>query len=205
MIGDQVMLTIIATFPSSLGEYISQLRQLGCDKLIFLHCILEEGVVQEIVTHCKNSIPGIEIEPLQFDRFNLVASVKVIRKTIINSYNDGEQVAVGLFGGNQKLALAATLACYIENDKVDRLFYLSEDLQIIPLPVIRWRLSGTKQQILREFSDMPEVVENLAGKLGISQTMTYKHLKDLTNAGYLKKTMYALRLTPLGAMWVLLP
>jgi predicted transcriptional regulator len=44
----------------------------------------------------------------------------------------------------------------------------------------------------------PASVKNLAGELGISQGMTYKHLKDLLNEKYITETLHTFELTLIG-------
>ncbi len=89
------------------------------------------------------------------------------------------------------------LSCYVEHDKVDKLFYLTESGDTLALPIIPWTISGTKRKILGILSTSTSM-KNLAGELGISQGMTYKHLKDLLNERYITETLHTFELTLIG-------
>ncbi|MEN4006413.1 MAG: CRISPR-associated CARF protein Csa3 [Methanobacteriaceae archaeon] len=116
----------------------------------------------------------------------------------------GRQIVVNISGGRKPQALGALFGCYARHNDVERIVYVTEEEgQIIDLPILNFGISKTKRMILEELekkktfevSDLecPDTgcstasVKNLSIKVGISRGMTYNHIRELREMGFIAR------------------
>ncbi len=69
---------------------------------------------------------------------------------------------------------------------VERIVYVTEeDSEVVDLPILNFGISKTKLMILEELENGDTSVKNLAIKIGISRGMTYNHIRELREMGFI--------------------
>lgn len=98
----------------------------------------------------------------------------------------GRNIIINVSGGRKPQALGALFGCYSRHDEVERIVYVTEeDSEIIDLPILNFGISPTKRLILEELDENETSVKNLAIKVGISRGMTYNHIRELRDMGFI--------------------
>ncbi|MDP3065393.1 MAG: CRISPR-associated CARF protein Csa3 [Methanobacteriaceae archaeon] len=115
--------------------------------------------------------------------------VKVAQDTadVIEGENaNGRKVVVNISGGRKPQALGALFGCYARHKMVERIVYVTEeDSEVVDLPILNFGISKTKLMILEELENGDTSVKNLAIKIGISRGMTYNHIRELREMGFI--------------------
>lgn len=115
--------------------------------------------------------------------------VKVAQDTadVIEGENaNGRKVVVNISGGRKPHALGALFGCYARHKMVERIVYVTEeDSEVVDLPILNFGISKTKLMILEELENGDTSVKNLAIKIGISRGMTYNHIRELREMGFI--------------------
>jgi CRISPR-associated protein Csa3 len=109
-------------------------------------------------------------------------TVEVIEKEAAN----GRRIIVNISGGRKPQALGALFGCYARHEEVDKIVYITEeDHDIIDLPILNFGISVTKRLILEEVLKGVTSVNKLSIKVGISRGMTYNHIRELRDMGFI--------------------
>ena len=120
---------------------------------------------------------------------SLYEVVKIARDTvdiIEEEYSKGRKIVVNISGGRKPQALGALFGCYARNNMVERIVYVTEEnSQILDLPILNFGISETKRMVLEELKKGETSVKNLALKIGISRGMTYNHIRELREMGFI--------------------
>jgi len=196
------MKVLISTLGLKHQHIIDSFKIFGGNKLIVLHGELNSSNIEAIKT-IKKVIPEsfIPSEFVMVKQYDISEASKVIRNLIVREFEEGNDLYVNVTGGRKTLAFAAQLASYIENDKVKRLFYVIEEThELMDLPIIKWRISDSKQKILGLFAMGNAEPKIIADRMKISDSMAYKHVKELIEDGYIVKNADILELTIIGKM-----
>ncbi|MHA1232680.1 MAG: CRISPR-associated CARF protein Csa3, partial [Candidatus Helarchaeota archaeon] len=145
-----------------------------------------------------NFIPS---EYIIIDQYNIEAVIKNVSEIIVEEYTKGNEIYVNISGGRKTLAIGVQLACYIEYDKITRLFYMTEeDNMIIDIPIIKWNLTEPKKLILSYVKHEINNLDKISKRMNLSRNMIYKHLIELESDGYVKKVGDIYKLTSKGNM-----
>lgn len=98
----------------------------------------------------------------------------------------GRKIIINISGGRKPQALGALFGCYSRHEEVERIVYVTqEDQEIIDLPILNFGISPTKRLILEELQEGETSVKNLSVKVGISRGMTYNHIRELRDMGFI--------------------
>jgi len=98
----------------------------------------------------------------------------------------GRKIIINISGGRKPQALGALFGCYSRHEEVERIVYVTqEDQEIIDLPILNFGISPTKRLILEELEEGDTSVKNLSVKVGISRGMTYNHIRELRDMGFI--------------------
>lgn len=98
----------------------------------------------------------------------------------------GRKIIINISGGRKPQALGALFGCYSRHEEVERIVYVTqEDQEIIDLPILNFGISPTKRLILEELKEGEMSVKNLSIKVGISRGMTYNHIRELRDMGFI--------------------
>ena len=98
----------------------------------------------------------------------------------------GRKIIINISGGRKPQALGALFGCYSRHEEVERIVYVTqEDQEIIDLPILNFGISPTKRLILEELQEGETSVKNLSLKVGISRGMTYNHIRELRDMGFI--------------------
>ena len=81
-------------------------------------------------------------------------------------------------------------AGFMKKDKVKGVYYIEEETgNVITLPLLNFKISPTKAQILKEIFKGEKRVANIIKKTGKTKSMIYAHLKELKKDGYITAGM----------------
>ncbi len=147
----------------------------------------------------------LEIQTVKTSLYDVYSVAKDTVDTIEEEKEHNRKVVVNISGGRKPQALGALFGCYARSDMVEQIVYVTEeDKRIIELPILNFGISQTKRTILEELersqvpvSDMdmspeelPEEnvhisVKKLSDKIGISRGMTYNHIRELREMGFI--------------------
>ncbi|MDO5835807.1 MAG: CRISPR-associated CARF protein Csa3, partial [Methanobacterium sp.] len=178
--------TLISTI-YSLEPVMACITQFSPDKIILLReenppdKILEaERMLQETVGKV------LEIKSIPTSVYNVVIVAKDIVEIIEEEYAHGRNIVVNISGGRKPQALGALFGSYARHKMVEKIVYITEeDKNIIDLPILNFGISKTKRIILEELNAGENNVKNLSIKIGISRGMTYNHIRELREMGFI--------------------
>jgi hypothetical protein len=78
---------------------------------------------------------------------------------------------------------------FINMSEVAEVFYVTEgEHGLLPTPKISWTLQRTKYNLLKRIADGTTDIDVLREELGISRTMTYTHIRDVTDQELITET-----------------
>jgi CRISPR-associated protein Csa3 len=98
----------------------------------------------------------------------------------------GKRIIINISGSRKPQALGALFGCYARHSDVERIVYVTEeDREIVDLPILNFGISATKRMILEELEKGETSVKNLSVKVGISRGMTYNHIRELREMGFI--------------------
>jgi CRISPR-associated protein Csa3 len=131
--------------------------------------------------------------------------VKIAQDTaeVIEAENaQGRRVVVNISGGRKPQALGALFGCYARHKMVERIVYVTEeDSEVVDLPILNFGISKTKLMVLEELKKGDTSVKNLALKIGISRGMTYNHIRELREMGFIDP--HRLEITSAGELAII--
>ncbi len=160
----------------------------------------EKEQVEEILKETLGKF--LEIKVQETSLYDVVKIAKDTVKLIDDERASGRKVFVNISGGRKPQALGALFGCYARNQDVQRIVYVTEEEgEIIDLPILSFGISKTKKQVLEELKRGEKSVKNLALKIGISRGMTYNHIRELRNMGFIDREK--LEITSAGELAIL--
>ncbi len=144
----------------------------------------------------------IEIVPKETSLYNVVKVAEDTTSVIEDEKANGRRVVVNISGGRKPQALGALFGCYARHHDVERIVYVTEeDSELIDLPILNFGISKTKKEVLEELQKGETSVKNLAVKIGISRGMTYNHIRELREMGFIAQNK--LEITSAGELAVI--
>jgi CRISPR-associated protein Csa3 len=144
----------------------------------------------------------LEIETKITSNFNVVQVARDITDIIENENSYGRNVVVNISGGRKPQALGALFGSYARHIMVEKIVYVSEeDGHVLDLPILNFGISKTKIMILEELKQGEISVKKLAFKIGISRGMTYNHLRELREMGFIDQNR--LEITSAGELAII--
>lgn len=140
--------------------------------------------VENIITETVGNF--IDIETKITSLYDVVRIAKDTVDVIENEKAHHRKLFVNISGGRKPQALGALFGCYARHGDIERIVYVTEeDSQTINLPILNFGLSPTKRMVLEELQNDGKSVKNLAIKIGISRGMTYNHIRELREMGFI--------------------
>jgi CRISPR locus-related DNA-binding protein len=128
----------------------------------------------------------MDVEPHLTSIYDVVQIAQDTADVIEKEAARGRKIIINVSGGRKTQALGALFGCYSRHEEVERIVYVTEeDQEIIDLPILNFGISPTKRQILEELQDGEMSVKNLSIKVGISRGMTYNHIRELRDMGFI--------------------
>lgn len=144
----------------------------------------EKEQVQKIIEDTLGNFIKVQIKETSL--YDVVQIAKDTVDTIDEERAKGRKIVVNISGGRKTQALGVLFGCYARNNDVQRIAYVTEEEgEIIDLPILSFGISKTKKKLLEELKKGETSVKNLALKLGISRGMTYNHIRELRNMGFI--------------------
>lgn len=139
-----------------------------------------ERVLKETI----GKVMDVESKPTSL--YNVVKIAKDTADIIDEECAYGRRIIVNISGGRKPQALGALFGCYARHNDVERIVYVTEEEgEIIDLPILNFGISKTKRMILEELEKEESSVKNLSIKVGISRGMTYNHIRELREMGFI--------------------
>ncbi|MTK63501.1 MAG: CRISPR locus-related DNA-binding protein [Methanobacterium sp.] len=140
--------------------------------------------VEQIISETVGNF--IYIETKITSLYDVVRIAKDTVDVIENEKADNRKLFVNISGGRKPQALGALFGCYARHGDIERIVYVTEeDSQTIDLPILNFGLSATKRMVLEELTKDGKSVKNLAIRIGISRGMTYNHIRELREMGFI--------------------
>lgn len=140
--------------------------------------------VEEIIKETVGNF--IDIETKITSLYDVVRVAKDTVDVIENEKANDRKLFVNISGGRKPQALGALFGCYARHGDIERIVYVTEeDSQTIDLPILNFGLSPTKRMVLEELTNNGKSVKNLAIRIGISRGMTYNHIRELREMGFI--------------------
>jgi CRISPR-associated protein Csa3 len=128
----------------------------------------------------------LEVEKKNIAVYDTVQVAKDVAQIIEKEHESGNTVIVNVSGGRKPQAFGALFGAYARNTMVRRIVYVTEESSLITdFPVLSFNLSETKKLILREVQKGVLPVTKIAEIAKISRGMTYNHLRELKEMGYI--------------------
>jgi len=155
--------------------------------------------IYDVVKIAQDTADVIDTETANGKR--VIVNVSGGRKTQADGHA-GERVIVNVSGGRKTQALGALFGSYARHKHVERIVYLTEeDGAVVDLPILNFGISPTKQDILEKMKEGETSVKNLAVKVGISRGMTYNHIRELREIGFIAQNK--LEITSAGELAII--
>jgi CRISPR-associated protein Csa3 len=194
--------TLISTI-YSIEPIMVCITQFSCKKVVLLR---EEDAPQaklQVEQIIKDTVGKfIEIETKITSLYDVVRIAQDTVDVIENERANNRNIFVNISGGRKPQALGALFGCYSRHGDIERIVYITEeDSQIIDLPILNFGLSATKRMVLEELKKDGESVKNLALKIGISRGMTYNHIRELREMGFIAPDQ--LKITTAGELAII--
>ena len=140
--------------------------------------------VEEIISETVGNF--IDIETKITSLYDVVRIAQDTVDVIENEKANNRKLFVNISGGRKPQALGALFGCYARHGDIERIVYVTEeDSQTIDLPILNFGLSPTKRMVLEELTHNGKSVKNLAIRIGISRGMTYNHIRELREMGFI--------------------
>jgi len=140
--------------------------------------------VEEIISETVGNF--IDIETKITSLYDVVRIAQDTVDIIENEKANNRKLFVNISGGRKPQALGALFGCYARHGDIERIVYVTEeDSQTIDLPILNFGLSPTKRMVLEELTNNGKSVKNLAIRIGISRGMTYNHIRELREMGFI--------------------
>lgn len=144
----------------------------------------------------------ITVEPKITSIYDVVKIARDTADTIEQEAAQGRRIIINISGGRKPQALGALFGCYSRHEEVERIVYVTEeDQEFIDLPILNFGISATKRLILEELLEGETSVKNLSVKVGISRGMTYNHIRELREMGFIHQTR--LEITSAGELAII--
>lgn len=144
----------------------------------------EKEQVKKIIEDTLGKFIKVQIKETSL--YDVVQIAKDTVDTIDEERAKGRKIVVNISGGRKTQALGVLFGCYARNNDVQRIAYVTEEEgEVIDLPILSFGISKTKKKLLEELKKGETSVKNLALKLGISRGMTYNHIRELRNMGFI--------------------
>ena len=194
--------TLISTI-YSIEPIMVCITQFSCKKVVLLR---EEDAPQaklQVEQIIKDTVGKfIDIETKITSLYDVVRIAQDTVDVIENERANNRNIFVNISGGRKPQALGALFGCYARHGDIERIVYITEeDSQIIDLPILNFGLSATKRMVLEELKQNGESVKNLAMKIGISRGMTYNHIRELREMGFIAPDQ--LKITTAGKLAII--
>lgn len=144
----------------------------------------------------------IEVDANLTSIYDVVQIAQDTADAIEKEAAQGRKIIINISGGRKPQALGALFGCYSRHEEVERIVYVTqEDQEIIDLPILNFGISPTKRLILEELEKGETSVKNLSIKVGISRGMTYNHIRELRNMGFIHHSQ--LEITSAGKLAII--
>ncbi|WP_414469255.1 CRISPR-associated CARF protein Csa3 [Methanobacterium sp. ACI-7] len=144
----------------------------------------------------------IEIELKETAVYDVLKIAKDTVDVIWTEQGKNRDIIVNISGGRKPQALGALFGCYAHPDLVEKIVYVTEeDKNIIELPILNFGISKTKRRILEALQEDQISVKELSDKIGISRGMTYNHIRELRDMGFVERE--TLKITTAGRLAII--
>ena len=174
--------------------------KLSPDKLILIDTHKETKERKKAIDDIKEKFGNLShIEVIKTDEFDVTKITPDVLTAIRKE--EGNEIYIHVSEARKTMMLGALFAGYIAKDGVKGIYYVREDNnEILPLPLLDFKLSSTKEELLRELEKGNKDAIKLAEKLKVHKTIIYVHAKELIKNGYLTEEW---NLTPSGRIVIL--
>ena len=195
--------TLISTI-YSIEPIMVCITQFSCKKVVLLreeHARKAKLQVEQIIKDTVGNF--IEIETKITSLYNVVKIAQDTVDVIENERANNRNIYVNISGGRKPQALGALFGCYARHGDIERIVYVTEeDSQMIEIfRILNFGISPTKRMVLEELKNDGESVKNLAMKIGISRGMTYNHIRELREMGFIETDQ--LKITTAGELAII--
>lgn len=182
--------TLISTIRQG-GAVMAAINKLSPEKLILLTVRVKDKEREKSIDNVKKNFGKIlNIVEVPTELYNIPAIVKDVCAVIDNEVKLKNEISIHISESRKTQALGAMFAGFIKKDKIKGVYYIEEETgKVLTLPLLNFKLSATKTQILREIARGEKRVAPIIRKTKKSKAMIYAHLKELKKDGYITDKM----------------
>ena len=121
--------------------------------------------LKKSIDSLKSRYKTLKFEVLDTSVYEIPKIVNDVCKAIDKEHSAGNEVVLHISEGRKTQSLGALFAAYIKKDKVKGAYYLIQETnQALAMPLLDFKLSATKTQILREAASGNKKVSNIIKK-----------------------------------------
>ncbi len=178
---------------------IQAIKLFAPTKIFFVVDDTEQDIRKNSVRMIKDLFPNIPIQEITVKIYDIVDIAREVMQVIEKENND--KIIVHISEGRKTMSLGLLFGAYIMRRHVDSVYYITEETNVpIRLPLVEFKVSGQKKDILQKINDGASSVQELESSLGIKNTTLYVQMKELRDDGFLNKDN---KITDLGKMVLL--
>lgn len=186
----QELAIIIATAGEEPAGIIESIKKFSCDKLIL---VADERAKKTVVPKVKETARSLNLttEVITIDPYNVIDTVGKLKELI--QIHKEDNIIINITDGRKTMAIAGAIAGIVSGDKVDQVIYITEEThEVISIPRLLnpdKLLRPEKREILKILSQKGTLTaEELRETIGSQMQVTWKHLRELEEIGYVESS-----------------
>lgn len=199
--GGKMEITLLSTVYKK-DTLIKLIEELGPKHLI----LLSEDINSKEMLDCINEVVNtfgrfIQIRKKSIGSDDLVENASLISEFIKSEKEKLERSIIVSIDTNSEQNLGLLYGAISRHDDVDRIVCYSPKNGILDLPILAYKLSKPKRDLLSYILNGEDSAENLASLMGLSKGMIYHYVRELRNNGLLDKN--SLKITTAGKLAII--
>ena len=182
--------TLITTFYYGDAVNVAILK-FSPDKVILLMSKERTGEDQKKVNSAFSKLKEsygniIKIEKADVPIYDIPEVTKNVCALIDKERAQGNEVILHMSESRKTQSFGVLFAGFIKKSEIKGVYYIiQEENRILPMPLLDFKLSATKKQILEELSKGNTDIKSIIKKTGKSKAMIYAHIQELKKDAYL--------------------
>jgi len=155
--------------------------------------LLTEDDGSEVMKESEETIANafgrfIDIKSQKTDSNDIVKISAAVSEAIEKEKTKGNKIVVNISGGERPQTFGTLFGAYSKHQFVDRIVFVDDSTKnAVDLPILKYRISTTKKEILKCLINGCNSVKKLSEEIKISRGMTYSHIRELRDMGLIDK------------------
>ena len=184
---------------------IASATRVGADRLILLIDKEPDERQKKSLDVIRQSLGTVlEIKTVETDIYDIVEVAREAVK-IIDLLSDKDEIYVDITAGRKTKALGLLFGAYSRIDRIRKIMYVKEeDKSVISLPRLSYSITPGQHKIITHLLNHDITsMSQFARKIGMSQAMLYKHIRELKDMDIVEEAKEGLKVTDYGRIVVL--